>query len=209
MPHPVSLVFNTVGLVSNIYALCNMHANELESPLGVQYQYLTVIGLLIATVAFGLKIMRYFIPKFSSSVYEIITNIATPLEGLITVLYWSLTLVDPHLIIPGDVPDTSLLVDCAFHLFPALFLWIDFLAFEIDFKRSNAHVRVIYGFAVFYFLWAWFCYQLNGFWVYPFLDQLSMSMRAAVFATSGVLCWAIIIWSLMHGNQDDETILNE
>ncbi|CEP15021.1 hypothetical protein [Parasitella parasitica] len=195
MPHPVSLAFNTIGLVSNVYALCNMNANAFENPyangFGGQYQYLTIIGLATATIAFGLKIMRYFVPKFSPLIYEVVTNIATPLEGLISVLYWSMTLIDPHLLVPEDVPGIPFLLDCAFHLFPAVFLWVDFLAFDIDFKRSNAHVGVIYGFAVFYFCWAWICYQVNGFWAYPFLGELSTSMRAAFFVASGVLCWAM------------------
>ncbi|KAF1801631.1 FAR-17a/AIG1-like protein [Mucor lusitanicus] len=195
MPRTLSLVFNTIGLCSNVYALRNMNSAAFENPyalgFGGQYQYLTILGLATATIAFGLKIIRHFIPSFSPLIYEIVTNIATPLEGLISVMYWSMILIDPHLLIPKDMPGIPLLLDCTLHLFPAVFLWIDFLAFEVDFKRSNAHVGVIYAFAAFYFCWSWYCYQVNGFWAYPFLAEFSLPMRVAFFAGSGVFCWGM------------------
>ncbi|KAI9467979.1 MAG: FAR-17a/AIG1-like protein [Benjaminiella poitrasii] len=195
MPQFLNLVFNTVGFFSNVYALRNMNSGMFENPyalgFGGQYQYLTILGLTIATVAFALKIIRYFIPQFSTVIYEIVTNIATPLEGLISVMYWTMILVDPHLLIPKDFPGIPLLLDCTLHLFPAVFLWIDFLAFDVEFKRSNAHVGVIYVFTVFYFVWSWYCQNVNGYWAYPFLAEFSLLMRVNFFAGSGLLCWGM------------------
>ncbi|KAK4513539.1 uncharacterized protein ATC70_005541 [Mucor velutinosus] len=69
MPHTLSLVFSTIGLCSNVYALRNMNSAAFENPyalgFGGQYQYLTILGLSTATIAFGLKIIRHFIPSFS------------------------------------------------------------------------------------------------------------------------------------------------
>ncbi|OBZ87677.1 hypothetical protein A0J61_04277 [Choanephora cucurbitarum] len=191
----LSLVLNTVGLVSNIYALKNINSEEFENPyalgFGGQYQYLTILGLTTATVAFALKIVRNFYPKFSDTIHEVVTNIATPLEGVISVLYWSMMLLDPHLIIPKDIPSPPLLLDFTLHLFPAIFLWIDFLVFNAEFKRSSRHVGVIYGFAAFYYVWSWYCQTVNGYWPYPFLGDFTLVMRTAFFVGAGVLAWGM------------------
>lgn len=113
------------------------------------------------------------------------------MEGLISVLYWSMMLMDPHLIIPQDIERIPLLLDFTLHLFPAVFLWIDFLVFDVQFKRSNSHVVIIYGFALFYFIWSWYCKYVNGYWVYPFLAEFNLPMRIAFFAGSGIFCWGM------------------
>jgi hypothetical protein len=122
------------------------------------------------------------------------------MEGLISVLYWSMILTDPHLLIPKDMPGIPLLLDCTLHLFPAVFLWIDFLLFDIEFKRSNLHVGLIYGFAAFYFVWSWYCQHINGYWPYPFLADFSLLMRTLFFVFSGVFCWCMYEFGAMvHG----------
>lgn len=102
-----------------------------------------------------------------------------------------MVLIDPHLLMPKDMPGIPLILDFTLHLFPAIFLWIDFLAFEADFKRSNTHVFVISAFTVFYFVWSWYCYNINGYWAYPFLGDFTLPMRVGFFAGSGILCWGM------------------
>jgi hypothetical protein len=113
-------------------------------------------------------------------------------------------LMDPHLIIPKDMPGIPLLLDFTLHLFPAVLLWIDFLVFDVHFKRSNSHVVIIYVFALFYFVWSWYCKYVNGYWVYPFLAEFNLPMRIAFFAGSGIFCWGMyefgaMIHHKMHG----------
>ncbi|KAI8981817.1 FAR-17a/AIG1-like protein [Mycotypha africana] len=214
MPRLMSLVINLIGLYSNIYALKNLNKPPFENPaflgFGGKYQFLTILGLTIATIAFGLKVIRFFVPRFSPVIYAIVTNIATPMEGLISVLYWTMMLVDPNLLLPKDSPGIPLLLDLTLHLFPALFLWIDFLVFDIEFKRSNAHVGTIAIFSIFYFFWSWYCQFKNGFWVYPFLEAFSLPLRLGFFVGSGTLCWCMyelgaIIHSKLHDNSSATT----
>ncbi|KAI9247051.1 FAR-17a/AIG1-like protein-domain-containing protein [Sporodiniella umbellata] len=189
----IRLALNAAGLYSNYYALKNFDSylfdNQISLGFGGPYQYLTILGLSTATIAFALKILRYFSAEFSAVAYTIVTNIATPLEGLISVLYWSLLMLDPKLLMPEDMPPISLDVDFALHLFPALFLWLDFLMFDIHFVRSQAHILVIAAFTVFYFVWSWYCYSINGMWPYPFLGDFTFLMRSGFFIGSGLLCW--------------------
>ncbi|KAG1055785.1 hypothetical protein G6F43_002277 [Rhizopus delemar] len=189
------LILNAVGLYSNIYALKNVNSPLFQNPYAVgfggQYQYLTIIGLVTATIAFGLKLLRYVMPNFSAFIYTIVTNIATPLEGLISVLYWSMILIDPRLLIPDELPRIPLILDFSLHLFPAVFLWIDFLMFDIEFVRSKAHIILIAVFTLCYFVWSWYCQSVNGYWPYPFLGEFTFWMRAGFFISSGMLCWGI------------------
>lgn len=108
-------------------------------------------------------------------------------------------LLDPHLLIPKDIPGIPLMMDLTLHLFPAVFLWIDFLVFDIQFRRSDSHVRVIGGFALFYFVWSWYCKTVNGFWAYPFLADFNLPMRIGFFAGSGILCWGMYeVGAIVH-----------
>jgi hypothetical protein len=100
-------------------------------------------------------------------------------------------MMDPHLLIPEDIILIPLPLDFSLHLFPALFLWVDFLVFDLDFARSNAHVFMIYSFAAFYFVWSWYCQTINGYWPYPFLGDFTDTMRAGFFVGCGSLCWCM------------------
>lgn len=119
------------------------------------------------------------------------TDITLQVEGSISLLYWAMVFVDPELLIPKDVPPIPMILDCALHLYPAVFLWSDFLIFNLEFKRSYQHVTAIYGFALFYLAWSWMCQIQNGYWPYPFLDQVTTIVRLLIYISAGTLCWFI------------------
>lgn len=114
-------------------------------------------------------------------------------------MYWSLMFMDPKFLIPEDIPRIPILLDMTLHLFPAVFLWIDFLVFDVQFKRSTTHIKIIYAFALFYYGWSWYCYSVNGYWVYPFLSEFNLPVRTAFFAASGVLCMCMYeVGAIVH-----------
>lgn len=153
--------------------------------------------------------------------YEVVTNIATPvshdysfflrddfnpwaipqLEGLVSVMYWAMVFIDPELLIPKDMPPIPNIVDFALHLYPAMFLWSDFLIFNADFKRSPRHVALIYACAALYLAWSWYCQTKNGYWPYPFLDQLDTVPRVLFYLFCGTLCWIIYEAGASHPQQ--------
>lgn len=50
--------------------------------------------------------------------------IVVPAEGIITLLYWGMTFIDPTLLVPpGTDFKIPLALDLGLHFFPALFLW--------------------------------------------------------------------------------------
>lgn len=100
-----------------------------------------------------------------------------------------MTLIDPHLLVPKDVPPIPMLIDFSLHLFPAVFLWIDFLLFNVEFERAKSHVVNIYLFAIAYYVWTWYCFSRNQYYAYPFLAELSDTGRALFYAGCGTMCW--------------------
>ncbi|KAG2220244.1 hypothetical protein INT45_008785 [Circinella minor] len=192
--HIVSILMNTAGLASNLIALYCVHwvyENPYAVGFGGHFQYLTILGLTIATFAFFLKLLAYILPGVFQAAYEIVSNLALPLEGLISALYWGMGLIDPTFITPKDMPPIPLIVDCALHLFPAMFLWFDFLIFNNEFKRSVRHVAIIYGFGIWYYVWSCFCHSRNSYYPYPFLDQMSEYQRIMFYLISATLAWCM------------------
>ncbi|ORZ03169.1 FAR-17a/AIG1-like protein [Syncephalastrum racemosum] len=189
-----SLLLNLLGFVSNsiaLYAANFVYENPYAVGFGGHFQYLTIIGLTTATLAFGLKLCRFALPGALPRLHETLSHLAIPVEGSISLLYWTMVLVDPGLLIPEDVPPIPMILDCALHLYPAVFLWSDFLIFNLEFKRSYQHVAAIYGFTLFYLAWSWMCQLQNGYWPYPFLDQVTLVVRLLIYFSAGTLCWFI------------------
>ena len=124
------------------------------------------------------------------------------MEGLISVLYWGMIFLDPQLLIPQGVPPIPMIVDLCLHLFPALFLWIDFLVFNVEFERSTNHVINIYLFSVAYYLWTLYCFSRNEYYAYPFLDKMTTAGRIGFYAASGTTCWIMYEFGrlIMFGN---------
>ncbi|KAL8949382.1 MAG: hypothetical protein Q9222_004502 [Ikaeria aurantiellina] len=155
---------------------------------GWHFQYLTVIGLAIATLAFffgSLADITASRPLFRLK--NLFSVIATPLEVLITTLYGGITSVDKELVVPkefqlGFWPDVSL------HVVPALVLTLDFLLlsppWSISFRQALG-ISTTFAFA--YWLWVEQCYRHNGWYPYPLFEALTIPWRVVLFCFSGLL----------------------
>ncbi|KAI8142188.1 FAR-17a/AIG1-like protein [Fennellomyces sp. T-0311] len=184
------LLLNIIGLASNGYGFSFvLTAFPAEIGYGGIFQFLTIIGLTLATVTFALKVIRFLIPGALGAVYKSIAYIATPMEGLISLLYWPMILYSKDLLQHEEIPFVlPLPLDMSLHLWPAVLLWIDFLVFDVDFQRSKLHVGAIYVFTIFYLGWTSYCFARNGFWAYPFLSEFSTMGRATFFMLCGNVC---------------------
>ncbi|KAI9494817.1 FAR-17a/AIG1-like protein [Zychaea mexicana] len=180
------LLLNVVGLLSNAYGF-SFVVGAFPSDIGFGgiFQFLTIIGL--TSVKLKTKKINHFV-----AIYKHIAYVATPMEGLITILYWPMVLYSKELLQHQEVPFfLPLPLDMSLHLWPAVLLWIDFLAFDVEFVRSKTHIVVIYAFTVWYLGWSSYCFARNGFWVYPFLSEFSTIGRATFFMFCGNVCVAM------------------
>ncbi|KAI9499571.1 FAR-17a/AIG1-like protein [Zychaea mexicana] len=205
--HTASVLINTIGLASNLSALYCVHwvyENPYAIGFGGHFQYLTILGLSTATIAFLFRLFMCFMPGVFEAAYEFVFNLALPLEGLVCCLYWGMSLIDPTFITPKDMPPIPLIVDCTLHLYPAVFLWIDFLIFNTEFRRSARHVTAIYGSGISYYVWSCICHSMNSHYPYPFLDKMSEQQRIMFYAVASTLAWCMYeIGALLHSKLHD------
>ncbi|KAI8984680.1 FAR-17a/AIG1-like protein-domain-containing protein [Mycotypha africana] len=189
MTKGLNLIVITFGLLTSFYGFYGIGFGVPAPGYGGHFQYLTIMGLLVATLMFMVRII-HLLSGTMKVVYETLTAIATPIEGLVSVLYWPLVLYDKSLLIPEDtVFDLPLKLDVCLHLFPTVVCWIDFMVFNTSYKRSPLHILAIYAFTMFYYVWLNICFEHNGFWPYPMLGLFKSDFqRGAFFLLCGWLC---------------------
>ncbi|KAI9852570.1 MAG: hypothetical protein M1824_001859 [Vezdaea acicularis] len=150
-------------------------------------QYLTIIGLSLATLTFAFGLLaditlspQLFLVKNALSVCS------APLEVLISVLYWGISAVDKKLVVPEWV-ELDPTADIGFHAMPALLLTIDLLFFSPPWTISALPAMGISG-ALAMAYWAWIeqCFKHNGWYPYPLFEQLTPPFRAALFGVSAI-----------------------
>ncbi|KAF2015753.1 hypothetical protein BU24DRAFT_461984 [Aaosphaeria arxii CBS 175.79] len=166
---------------------------------GGHFQYLTIIGLTICTLSFACGIIADIT---NSRTFFLLKNYlsltAAPLELLISLLYWSLRLIDTSLVIPPDLPMLPLATDLTFHLFPAIFLSLDALLLSPPWPTSPVNpnaplvtlaMSTVLAFA--YWFWIEVCYERNGFYPYPIFALLGLWQRVGLFLGSAVTMWVV------------------
>ncbi|KAI8097219.1 FAR-17a/AIG1-like protein [Halteromyces radiatus] len=183
------ILFNIIALSANLYGLITIHQIAPDMQYGGQYQFLTILGLTASTLAMTFKLLRYLSSSLFHGPYIYLSNLATPVEGLISFLYWSMALYDRELLVPKDTPFVlPFSLDLALHLWPTIFLYIDMFVFKPGFKASTLDVCSLFSFSVAYYFWVEHCFQKNKFYVYPFLALFSDLHRFIYFMVCGGLC---------------------
>lgn len=160
-----SLFLHVIGAVSFAY---NFHfLTTWETPFDVAYgwhfQFLTILGLLAALVAFVLGILAdiTLVPALSKA-KNTISIVATPLEVVISLLYWGIKIIDPELLFAGEF-QLPLHIDVGFHLYPALFLTLDLVLLSPPWTIPAYGVMAIStGLAFSYWYWVELCFSHNG-----------------------------------------------
>ncbi|KAI9812518.1 MAG: hypothetical protein M1832_000412 [Thelocarpon impressellum] len=164
------------------------YPNLVNDSYGWHFQYLTIIGLALATATFSVGLLADL--TSSTTLFYVKNALSTasaPLEVLISLLYWSLRAIDKRLVIP-EWMELNPLADVGFHALPALLLTTDLLVLSPPWTvtpRSAAALSV--GLALSYWWWIEFCYARNGWYPYPLFEQVSPPVRGVVFGVSALL----------------------
>ncbi|KAL6869781.1 hypothetical protein ACO1O0_001111 [Amphichorda felina] len=185
-----SLLLHILGALSFSY---NFHFltvwdTPFNNAYGWHFQFLTIIGLFAALLAFVLGILGDLTlsPGFFAA-KNTISIIATPLEVVISILYWGLFMVDPKLLVDGDF-QLPLLADLGFHLMPAVFLTLDLILLSPPWTIPAYGVMSLSaGFAFGYWYWIELCFSKNGWYPYPIFGLLTTSNRVLLFIFSAIL----------------------
>ncbi|KAL2417758.1 hypothetical protein ABEF95_005184 [Exophiala dermatitidis] len=199
----ISFLIHSLGLSSFSYSFhyLTAHPNHINQAYGWHFQYLTIIGLALATATFILGLLadltlsrRIFAAK------NVVSMCSAPMEVLITVLYWGLRMIDPELVVPKEL-ELPFSADASFHLAPSVFLLLDLLLLSPPWTISILPaIGLSTVIALLYWYWIELCYAVNGFYPYPLFALLDTSQRVLLFGGSALLMaanTAVLKW--VHG----------
>jgi hypothetical protein len=185
-----SALVHSLGLASFAYSYKYLieNPNHINQAYGWHFQYLTIIGLTLATITFSLALLadlslspRLFVAK------NVLSMCSAPMEILISLLYWGLRLIDPALVVPKEL-ELPVAADLSFHLAPSLLLLIDLLLLSPPWTISVVPAVALSAFIAFlYWYWIELCYSYNGFYPYPLFAMLEPSQRVFLFTGSAVI----------------------
>ncbi|CRK16377.1 hypothetical protein BN1723_010958, partial [Verticillium longisporum] len=188
-----SLLLHTAGLVS--FTLSFRWLDRWDYPMfegyGGYYQHLTNIGLAMAFVTFALGVAadltlnrQLFALKNAMSVTS------SPLEVLISLLYWGIRSIDKALLYPPGM-ELYWVTDIGFHLVPAVVLTLDLLLLSPPWTiRAYAAMAISMGIAFLYWGWVELCFSHNGWYPYPIFTILNTPQRVALFTGAASLMTA-------------------
>ncbi|WXC67655.1 hypothetical protein SNK03_013470 [Fusarium graminearum] len=203
------VLFHALGTSSfmfSFYLLTTWDSNYSRS-FGWYFQLLTVVGLALSLVTFSLGLVADLVPANTlSKAKDAVAVLATPLEVLIAVLYWSIRMHNPSLLMPEDLVIDPL-PDLGFHLVPAVLLALDLVLWS---PRATITTRNMMSLstvlAVVYWCWIEFCFYKNGWYPYPMMDQFSAIQRVVIFvASAGLLTASSSALQYVHGKVHNPT----
>ncbi|PLB45292.1 hypothetical protein P170DRAFT_513316 [Aspergillus steynii IBT 23096] len=186
----LSALVHLVGLSSFIWSFKFMHdnPNRANEAYGWHFQYLTVIGLALSTLTFAVGLMadvtlsaRLFLVK------NLFSMCSAPMEVLISILYWSLRLIDERLVIPtwAVIP---LHADVSFHAVPSIVLLIDLLLLSPPWTITIVPALGLSSTIAFgYWIWIEHCFAHNGWYPYPIFEQVPFEGRVGLFVLSAAV----------------------
>ncbi|KAL2852539.1 hypothetical protein BJY01DRAFT_232577 [Aspergillus pseudoustus] len=183
----ISALVHASGLASFIWSFKYMHdnPNHANGAYGWHFQYLTVIGLSLATITFTVGLLaditlspRLFLVK------NLLSICSAPMEVLISILYWGLRLVN-----------------ISFHAVPSIVFLIDLLFLSPPWTITiGPALGLSSAIAVSYWFWVERCFKHNGWYPYPIFEQVPFEGRIGLFGLSAVvmaLSTATLKW--LHG----------
>ncbi|EMC91055.1 hypothetical protein BAUCODRAFT_160624 [Baudoinia panamericana UAMH 10762] len=207
-----SALLHTVGLCSFTYSFSYLvtNPNPVNDSYGWHLQYLTIIGLSLATITFAIALLADITLSRRLFAFKNWLSVASaPMECLITMLYWGLRAIDPKLVLPDWAPPLSRIADLSFHAAPSIALVTDLLFFSPPYTIAFLPALGLSGIIAFgYWLWIEQCYHYNNFYPYPIFTLLNTQQRIGLFAGSallmtlstGFLTW---VYGVVNGTEQD------
>ncbi|GKZ38415.1 hypothetical protein AbraIFM66950_010604 [Aspergillus brasiliensis] len=185
-----SALVHSLGLASFFFSFKYMHENpnRANEAYGWHFQYLTVIGLTLATLTFAVGLLadmtlsaRLFLAK------NLLSVCSAPMEVLISILYWGLRLIDKRLVVP-DWVILPMHADVGFHAVPSIVLLIDLLLLSPPWTISVLPALALSSTIAFgYWFWIERCFQFNGWYPYPVFEAVGFEGRVGLFALSAIV----------------------
>jgi hypothetical protein len=166
-PRSVSAIIHVAGLLffAASFSWLPKITNPLHNGFGGPYQFLTFIALTLSTITFGVGLLAdVFLSEQLFALKNILSVCATPLEVLISILYWGLRAVDKRFVVPPG-HELPFIPDFGFHAMPAVMLTLDLMLLSLPWT-IKAYSAMTLGSVLACLYWGWieYCFSLNGWW---------------------------------------------
>lgn len=194
-------VLSLASFANSFYYL-HVTENPINDSYGWHFQFLTIIGLSIATASFAFGLLADATLSPTLFLFKnALAVCAAPMEVLISILYWGLRAIDPKLVIPDWAPKIPFGTDLGMHAVPAIVLVFDLLFFSPPWTIAAAPAMVLSSaIAGVYWIWVEKCYEQNKFYPYPIFDEVGFEGRVALFAGSAfVMAAATVLLRWLYG----------
>ena len=170
-----SFLIHIIGIASFLMSFHYLQRfpPALADSFGGSYQFLTILGLALALVAFIFGALADLtLVQALFDVKNVLIVCAAPLEVLVSVLYWSIVLIDKNLLFPPEL-QLPFLPDFGFHAAPAILLTIDLLLLSPPWAiKAQGAMGISMTLAFLYWGWIELCFSHNGLCVLPRADSL-------------------------------------
>nr|ODN99741.1 hypothetical protein L204_02174 [Cryptococcus depauperatus CBS 7855] len=137
--------------------------------------------------------------------------VSLPAELVISLIYWSIIIIAPELMLPPTSPSASqgeassssaqpdlfripLWMDLSMHLLPTVALLLDFFLLEKKYpKPFSTYIASLLAamFGIAYGVWVEHCASINGVFPYPFLTIMNFEGRVATYVGATVAAWLV------------------
>lgn len=202
--------FNNVALANSLvfvfveyFAFKGLGALELPPFLanGGHYQFLTNIALSISYVYFIVNATYHvFHAQWLETPKQYLSALCLSLNAVVSCVYWGLKLTLTHLIISDGEARIPLYLDVLIHIFPLVFVAVDYLLFMdrwiISYREAYS---IIASCATLY--WFWLAYVMGEdqeSYPYPFLNVETSHRVVIFFIVSLVAFGAFCGGKLLH-----------
>ncbi|KAH8762531.1 FAR-17a/AIG1-like protein [Diaporthe sp. PMI_573] len=156
---------------------------------GGVFQFLTIIGLALSLTSMALGLLADV--TLSTALFNaknVVSVCSAPLEVLVSILYWGITLIDKRLLVPEEY-QLPFWPDFGFHAMPAIMLTLDLLLLSPPWTIRFQGALTLSTFLAFAY-WAWieYTFSYNQTYPYPIFTLLSTPQRVGLFTFSGLTC---------------------
>ncbi|KAJ1983525.1 hypothetical protein H4R33_004723 [Dimargaris cristalligena] len=181
--------------------------------LGGHYQFLTINGLTLTTVALYIGALAALFGSphpngngnsntnpgsppatVLQAVWHFLLAVALPVELIISLLYWSIVSLNSDFMFMADqVILFPPWLDLSLHLAPALVLLVSFARAHGQIVPRRAHLVFLTLFGLAYFGWMHIVFYYGGNWPYPFLALMTHTQRI-LFSASALVVLLLVYY---------------
>lgn len=197
-----ALANSVVFIATEYFAFKGLAALELPDFLakGGHYQFLTNIALSISYIYFIVNTLYHLLQTpWLETPKQYLSAICLSLNTVVSLVYWGLKFTLTHLIIANGEARIPLHLDIQIHVFPLLFVAVDYLLFMDRWPISYMEAySIIASCATMYWFWLDFIMDGQESYPYPFLNVETSHRIVIFFVISLVAFTAFCAGKLLH-----------